>query len=92
MDKFDAANAVVLGVSVDSVKSHQEFCTKDGLHFKLLADTDKKVVAEYGSLGNDMGINGQAQYLPDQSGRQDREGMDRGRSQPPQRRSAGRDQ
>ena len=30
MGKFDAANAVVLGVSVQSVKSHQEFCAKDG--------------------------------------------------------------
>jgi peroxiredoxin Q/BCP len=56
MGKFDAANAVVLGVSVQSVKSHQEFCTKDGLHFKLLADTDNKVVEEYGSLGNYMGM------------------------------------
>ncbi|HTU49038.1 MAG TPA: peroxiredoxin [Acidobacteriaceae bacterium] len=56
MSKFDAVNAVVLGVSVQSVKSHQEFCTKDGLHFKLLADTDDKVVEEYGSLGNYMGM------------------------------------
>ena len=55
MGKFDAANAVVLGVSVDSVASHQEFCAKDGLHFKLLADSNKKVVAEYGSL-NKLGI------------------------------------
>lgn len=56
MSKFDAVNAVVLGVSVDTVKSHQEFCTKDGLHFKLLADPDKKVVAQYGSLGDYMGF------------------------------------
>ncbi len=56
MAKFDAVNAVVLGVSVDTVKSHQEFCTKDGLHFKLLADPDKKVVAQYGSLGDYMGF------------------------------------
>ena len=56
MGKFDAANAVVLGVSVDSVKSHQQFCAKDGLHFKLLADPDKKVVAQYGSLGDYMGF------------------------------------
>ncbi|MGB8479402.1 MAG: peroxiredoxin [Acidobacteriaceae bacterium] len=55
MSKFDAVNAVVLGVSVDTVKSHQEFCTKDGLHFKLLADPDGKVIAQYGSLGNYMG-------------------------------------
>lgn len=56
MGKFEAANAVVLGVSVDSVKSHQAFCAKDGLHFKLLADPGKEVVARYGSLGNYMGI------------------------------------
>lgn len=54
--KFEAANAVVLGVSVDSVKSHQAFCAKDGLHFKLLADTNKNVVKEYGSLGDYMGF------------------------------------
>ncbi len=56
MSKFDAANAVVLGVSVDSVKSHQAFCAKDGLHFKLLSDTGHDVVKQYGSLGNYMGI------------------------------------
>lgn len=56
ISKFEALNAVVLGVSVDSVKSHQAFCTKDGLHFKLLADTEKKVVQKYGSLGDYMGL------------------------------------
>jgi peroxiredoxin Q/BCP len=50
--KYDAANAVVLGVSVQDVKSHQQFCTKDGLTFKLLADPDDKVTEEYGSLKN----------------------------------------
>src|SRR5215471_12570568 len=41
-------NAVVLGVSVDSVDSHKKFCAKEGLNFKLLADSEKKVAAEYG--------------------------------------------
>ncbi len=50
--KYEALNAVVLGVSVQDVKSHQQFCTKDGLTFKLLADDDKKVSEEYGSLKN----------------------------------------
>ena len=50
--KYDAANAVVLGVSVQDVQSHQQFCTKDGLTFKLLADPDHKVTEEYGSLKN----------------------------------------
>lgn len=52
LSKYDAANAVVLGVSVDSVDSHKQFCAKDSLTFKLLADSDKKVVTQYGSLGN----------------------------------------
>jgi peroxiredoxin Q/BCP len=52
LSKFDAANAVILGVSVDSVDSHKEFCTKDSLTFHLLADPEHKVVDEYGSLGH----------------------------------------
>ena len=51
-EKYAKMNAVVVGVSVDSVKSHQEFCAKDGLAFHLLSDQDKKVVKEYGSLAN----------------------------------------
>jgi thioredoxin-dependent peroxiredoxin len=51
-EKFTAANAVVLGVSVNDSKSHQQFCTKEGLTFKLLSDTDDKVSREYGSLAN----------------------------------------
>jgi peroxiredoxin Q/BCP len=50
--KYHALDAVILGVSVDNVKSHQEFCAKDGLGFHLLADTDHKVSEMYGSLGN----------------------------------------
>jgi peroxiredoxin Q/BCP len=46
--RYDAANAVVLGVSLDSVKSHETFCTKDSLSFKLLADPDHKVTDAYG--------------------------------------------
>ncbi len=52
LSKFEAVNAVILGVSVDTVDSHKQFCTKDGLTFHLLADPDHKVVDEYGSLGH----------------------------------------
>ena len=52
LEKYKGLNAVILGVSVDTVDSHREFCTKDSLHFTLLADPDKKVVERYGSLGN----------------------------------------
>ena len=50
--KYAERNAVVLGVSGDSVDSHKEFCAKQGLNFKLLADTQHKVAAAYGSLTN----------------------------------------
>jgi thioredoxin-dependent peroxiredoxin len=50
--KYSERNAVVLGVSLDSVDSHKKFCAKEGLNFKLLADTDHKVANLYGSLSN----------------------------------------
>jgi peroxiredoxin Q/BCP len=50
--QYDAANAVILGVSVDTPDSHKEFCTKEGLTFRLLADPEHKVVDAYGSLGH----------------------------------------
>ena len=50
--KYADHNAVVLGVSLDSVDSHKDFCTKQGLNFKLLADAGGKVAATYGSLTN----------------------------------------
>jgi peroxiredoxin Q/BCP len=50
--EYTKRKAIVLGVSVDSVDSHKEFCAQEGLTFKLLADTDKKVAAAYGSLNN----------------------------------------
>lgn len=53
--QYQGKNAVVLGVSVDSADSHKKFCAKEGLNFKLLADTDYKVSTAYGSLTN-MGL------------------------------------
>ena len=48
LPKYEAANAVVLGVSLDTVESHKTWCTKDGFSFKMLADPDHKVVDLYG--------------------------------------------
>src|SRR5438477_8883074 len=47
--KYEQSGAVVLGVSVDSAQSHKDFCAKEGLNFKLLADPDAKVSTQYGS-------------------------------------------
>ncbi|HTG85773.1 MAG TPA: peroxiredoxin [Pyrinomonadaceae bacterium] len=48
--KYESVNAVILGVSVDTADSHKEFCAKEGLNFKLLADTEAKTSAQYGSV------------------------------------------
>jgi thioredoxin-dependent peroxiredoxin len=50
LPQYQQKNAVVLGVSVDSADSHKQFCAKEGLNFKLLADTDHKVSSAYDSL------------------------------------------
>jgi peroxiredoxin Q/BCP len=52
---YGKLGAVILGVSVDSAASHKDFCAKEGLGFKLLADTEHKVAALYGSLGEYQG-------------------------------------
>ena len=67
--KYQNAEAVILGVSVDSAQSHKDFCTKEGLNFKLLADTDAKVSTEYLDHAVSRGDDGGAKYVPDQSQR-----------------------
>ncbi len=71
LPQFDAKNAVILGVSVDTVESHKQFCAKDSLTFHLLADPDHKVVSAYGSLGgfNGMVIANRNTFLIDPQGK-----------------------
>jgi thioredoxin-dependent peroxiredoxin len=52
---YERRNSVVLGISVDSAKSHKDFCAKEGLNFRLLSDSNRKVSRAYGSL-TDLGI------------------------------------
>ena len=49
--KFDKLDAVVLGVSPDSVESHQKFIKKHNLKLTLLSDPDHKVMEKYGAWG-----------------------------------------
>ncbi len=49
LPRFDAGNAVVLGVSPDSVASHVRFKAKYGLTFPLLSDPDHAVCEAYGA-------------------------------------------
>jgi peroxiredoxin len=49
--QFAEVGAQVLAISPQSVESHEGFAAKHGFTFPLLADTDKKVAAVYGTLG-----------------------------------------
>lgn len=66
--KYDQKNAVILGVSADNVQSHQEFCTKESLTFRLLADTDRTVTQQYGSLAPNGTMAARNTFLIDPKG------------------------
>ena len=53
---FRDAGAVILGVSVDDVKSHQAFAKEHSLPFTILADSTKEVARRYGVLYRAMGV------------------------------------
>src|SRR5271157_1305311 len=50
LTQYEQENAVILGVSVQNEATHQKFCAKEGLNFKLLADTKYVVSSSYDSL------------------------------------------
>jgi len=70
IDKYAQKNAVILGVSVDDVNSHKSFCAKEGLNFKLLADSNHAVVQKYGSIMeyNGMTLAARNTFLIDPTG------------------------
>src|SRR5919206_2743963 len=75
LPRFEGINAVVLGVSADSVESHAKFKKKYELPYTLLADTEHKVSAAYGVWGEKslfgikhMGIN-RTTFVIDEDGR-----------------------
>jgi peroxiredoxin Q/BCP len=69
--QYEQRSAVILGVSVDTPDSHKQFCTKEGLTFRLLADPEHKVVDAYGSLGHfgPMTIANRNTFLIDPAGK-----------------------
>src|SRR5271155_2544752 len=68
--QYEKLNAVIVGVSVQDADSHQKFCTKEGLSFKLLADTDHKVSESYDSIMNlaVMKLSARHTFLVDPNG------------------------
>jgi thioredoxin-dependent peroxiredoxin len=49
LPKYTAKNTQILGISIDDVASHADFCDSEGLKFPLLADVDGAVSKAYGS-------------------------------------------
>lgn len=47
LPEFEQAGAQVLGVSRDSLKSHQNFCAKQGFRFDLVSDADERLCAAF---------------------------------------------
>src|SRR5246127_5443170 len=62
LPQYEQKNAVIVGVSVQDEDSHQKFCTKEGLSFKLLADTKQEVSTEYDSVMTYNGANFSARH------------------------------
>jgi thioredoxin-dependent peroxiredoxin len=60
-DQFEEKNARIVGVSRDSVESHQRFKNKFAIPFPLLADTESKLYKAFG-------VNGRSTFLIDASG------------------------
>jgi thioredoxin-dependent peroxiredoxin len=61
-EQFEKKNAKIVGVSRDSVESHQRFKQKYSIPFTLLADTESK-------LYKALGVNARSTFLIDESGR-----------------------
>jgi len=55
INEFKKNNIQVVGISIDSVKSHSNFCNKLKLNFPLLSDTDKTVCKQFNAI-NLLGI------------------------------------
>ncbi len=70
LSRFASQDTEVIGVSLDSVESHQRFAKKYGLNFTLLSDSDHAVSNEYGVLGSLLGFKyaKRTTFLIDKSG------------------------
>lgn len=67
--EFKGLNAIVFGVSFDSVESHKKFIEKYKLPFVLLADTDKKVAKTYGVATDSSPVASRVTFVIDKQGK-----------------------
>jgi peroxiredoxin Q/BCP len=62
-------DAIVFGVSFDSVESHKKFIEKYKLPFVLLADTDKKIAKAYGVADDKSDYAARVTFIIDKAGK-----------------------
>jgi len=68
-EDFKALGAEVIGISSDSLQSHQKFASRYKLPFILLSDFDKKIRTEFGVPNDFLGLlPGRATYVIDKNG------------------------
>jgi peroxiredoxin len=68
LKRFEGLDAVVLGISVDSVPALQEFRTKEGITIPLLSDFKRDVCRRYGTLLEDRFFSKRAYFIVDKEG------------------------
>jgi peroxiredoxin Q/BCP len=69
-DVFEEADAVVIGISGQSVESHKEFAEKNRLKYTLLSDTGNTVRKLFGVPGRVFGlIPGRVTYIANRAGK-----------------------
>jgi peroxiredoxin Q/BCP len=67
--EFEAAGAVLVGASNDTVDLQQKFTDKEKLPYPLLADTEKKVSEAYGTTRGGKGVPARQTFVIDRSGK-----------------------
>ena len=76
--QYEQKNATIVGISMQDENSHQKFCAKEGLSFKLLADSQHDVSTRYDSVMN-LGIaklSSRHTFLIDPQGKVERVWLD----------------
>lgn len=66
--EFDNLDAVLVGISRDTVESHREFAADHGLTFKLLADADGRICTTLGVLAEPNGNAKRTTFIIDKQG------------------------
>ena len=67
LSTFAEVEAQVVGISAQGVDSHENFASKHGFEFPLLADVDKEVAGAYGTLGP-IGVPRRSVFIIDREG------------------------